>query len=254
MTEKKPPKANKNQSITEPDPKAEPQTPVFLDQDGNPIPFFKKEKERQKEQETKKFRIGLPAFLGGIALLLLLATLTPFYSILMRITPASWQKAVLKPLYIDVTLGSQPQTYSEPLKMPIPESGTLPVLGFDTGICFFFYSTLHSPDPAYIGAGQMEGAKRGKPLAEIIAIGAKDKYEYKMEATSYSENIDKENNIISVICQKFGRAYGTTPESISALYIRPLENFKAAKTSWKSIKHLYDDYSSPLEPNTIQMP
>jgi len=219
--------------------------PEYLDKDGKPIPFLK---QKEKAQQKQGFKIGVPSFLGFVAVLILLASLTPFYSILMRITPASVQKAILKPLYRNISLGTQPQNYNQPIKMPIPEPGTLPILGFDTGICFSFYSTQDNPDPNYIDAKRLKAASRGKNIAEIIAIGKQDKYEYHLESTSYRETIDKDNKIISVICQKLGRAYGSTPKNINELYIRPIEPFKAKKTVWNSVKHLYDDYSSPAEP------
>jgi hypothetical protein len=222
-----------------------------LDKDEKPIPLYKKTTD---EEQKRGFRISFPIFIGGFALIVLLVTVTPLYSILMRVTPNSWQEAILKPLFRSIPLGSQPQRYSEPIKMPIPKDGTLPVLSFDTRICFSFYSTIENPDPNYISLGQMQAAKKGEIIAEIIAVGAQDKYQYRIEDTYYTEAIDKNNKIISVICQRFGRAYGTMPESIEALYIRPIKPFMANKTVWNSIKHLYDDYSSPLEPNGVTTP
>ncbi len=231
--------------MTDSEEQAQEQTqPEYFDKDGKPIPLYK-----DKDEEQKGFKINFPKFIGAIVLIILVASFTPLYSILMRAIPDSLQAAVLKPLYRSVPIGSQPQEYYEPMKIPLPKSGTLPVLGFDTRVCFSFYSTIESPDPNYIKAEQLESAKKGKKIAEILAVGAQDKYEYRMEDTSYSETIDKDNKVMSIVCQKFGRAYGSTPKNIKALYIRPLEPFKAHKTVWKSIKHLYDNYSSPLELN-----
>ncbi len=225
--------------------------PEQLDQDGKPMPLYKKNIDTNHKNSIV---FSFPKFIGFVAVIILLSSLTPLYSILMRTIPDSWQAAMLKPLYRSIPLGSQPQEYYKPMKLPLPKSGKLPVLGFDTRICFSFRSTIENPDPNYIKTEQLKAAKKGEIIAEIIAIGAIDKYEYKMKDTSYAEITDKNNHIISVICQSFGRTYGSTPKNISALYIRPLKPFKANKTVWKSIKHLYDDYSSPLEPNRGNTP
>jgi len=219
---------------------------LYLDKDGKPAPLYKNDEE---VGQTKGLRIGVPWFLGAIVVIALLTSFTPLYSILMHITPDSWQGALLSPIYRNIHLSEDTQKFDAPMEIPLPAPGTLPVLGFDTGICFSFYSTISNPDPSYISANQLKAAKAGKVIAEIIAIGMHDKYEYKVQSTTYAETIDRDNKIMSVICQKFGRAYATTPKKIKALYIRPIQPFTAEKTVWKSIKHLYDDYSSPLELN-----
>lgn len=229
-----------------------PKRPVYLDQYGNPIPFLnQKEKDKPQKQE---YKFGIFSLLGFVAAIILLASLTPFYSVLMLVTPTSIQEKILWPLHRNVTLYAQSTKFDKPVKVPIPEPGTLPVLGFDTGICFSFYSTQSAPDQKYIDAERLTGAVHGKNIAEIIAIGTQGKYEYHLKSITYSETIDNDGRIMSVICQKLGRAYAPTPKNIRALYIRPLEPFVAEKAIWNSTKHLYDDYSSPLEPEKTQMP
>jgi len=219
---------------------------LYLDKDGKPAPLYKNDEE---VEQKRGFRIGVPTFLGTLVVLVLLTSFTPLYSILMRIIPDSWQGALLYPIYRSVPLSEGSQKFDEPMEIPLPAPGTLPILGFDTGICFSFYSTISKPDPSYISAEQLKAAKDGEAIAEILAIGKYDKYEYRVQSTTYTETIDKDNKIISVICQKFGRTYANTPKKIRALYLRPIQPFTAGKTVWKSIKHLYDDYSSPLDPN-----
>ena len=128
------------------------------------------------------------SFLGLVAALILLATLTPLYSVLMLVTPAPLQEKLLWPLYRNVHLYEAPQEFSEPIKVAIPEPGTLPVLGFDTGICFSFHSTRGAPNPEYLSAKRLEDAFRGKNIAEIIAVGKLDKYEYTLGSVTYNRN------------------------------------------------------------------
>ncbi|MCK5374576.1 MAG: hypothetical protein KAJ40_04775 [Alphaproteobacteria bacterium] len=207
-------------------------------------------KDNTKEELPKKqgYQFGFFSFLGLIVVVICLLIFTPLSSGLIYITPNSVQKAILSPLYRNVFLSAEPTTFDKPFKMPIPAPGTLPVLGFDSGICFSFPSTINEPDPDYIDVKHLEAAQRNTPIAEIIAIGAQDKYEYKLESITYRELADINGKTTVIICQKFGRNYASTPKEISSLYIRPLTTFTAHKTVWNSTKHLYNnDMYSPLD-------
>ncbi|MFP4385889.1 MAG: hypothetical protein ACLFRA_01620 [Alphaproteobacteria bacterium] len=227
---------NKNEEQTE---------PVYLDQHGNPIPLLKNESEEKNEKTG--YRFGIVSFFTLVIGILLILTLTPAYSLLINIMPVSIQEKILSPLFRRVVLSEMPRIYDEPMKIEFPKDiKTLPVLGFDTGICFSFYASIETPNPENINTKRLEGARRNKPIAEIIAIDTLNKYEYHLKSTTYKENFDSENRKMSIICQKFGREYASTPRQISALYIRPLSPFKAQKTAWISTKHLYDNQSSPV--------
>lgn len=221
---------------------------LFLNKDGKPIPFFDEAPANKQNKQKQGYKFGIFSFLTIIAAFILLASITPLYSLVIYYIPTSIQEKMLWPLFRNITIYENPHSFAEPKKISLPKQKLLPVLDFDTGICFSFLSTLTNPNPEYINEELLNRAANGKTIAEIIAIGTNDKYEYHLKSVIFKETTDNAGKTISVICQKFGRAYSSTPKKISALYIRPLKPFKAQKTVWNSIKHLYDDYTSPLEP------
>lgn len=218
------------------------QPPVYLDNNGKTIPFIEK---KQQGKQKKTFRIGFVSVLGLFTGFLALFMFTPLPTLLIKLTPTSIKSKILSPLYRETTLSNDLTHFKKPMKLTIPPPGTLPVLGFDTGICFSFYATMAAPNATYIDSKTLAATKRNQPLAEIIAIGKENGYEYHLKSTSYRESIDKKNHVFSIVCQKFGRAYASTPNAIKALYIRPLTPFTAHKTLWNTTKHFHDDHASP---------
>lgn len=233
---------NHNNDIEKPE--KEP-VPAHINQDDQPIPFFNQKKPKEPKQG---YKFGIFSFLVFLIVIIVLPFLVPLYPIIMYYTPDSVQEKVLWPLFRNIPLYTEPHQFDEPEKISIPDPGTLPVLGFDTGICFSFLSSLNEPNPEYIDEERLKEASRGKKIAEIIALEEKDKYEYQLESTIFKEKTDDKGKTTTIICQKFGRSYASTPKKITSLYIRPLAPFKAEKTVWNSVKHLYDEYTSPLEP------
>lgn len=201
-----------------------------------PIPFFG---DKLSRKEKSGYRFGLLSFLSTLALLLIVLTFTPAYSLIISMLPASVHSFMFSNLYQNITLQEETTKIDKPIK--ITPNNPLNVLSFDTGVCFSFYSSQHSENTDYIDAERLKGSVRGKKIAEIIAIGTQDKYKYHLEKMSMNETLDKDDKSLSIVCQKFGNGYGSIPKTISEVHIRPLEPFTAHQIIWSSTKHIYSN-------------
>lgn len=201
-----------------------------------PIPFF--DNQPSKKQKTG-YQFGLLSFLSTLAICMIILTFTPAYSIIISILPPPVHSLIFSNLYQNVILQEETTKIDKPIK--ITPNTPLNVLGFGTGVCFSFYSSRTHEDTEYIDSERLKRSLRGQAIAEIIVIGTQDNYEYHLGEMSLSETLDKDDKELSTVCQKFGKGYGSTPKTISAIYIKPLKPFTAHQVIWSSTKHFYSN-------------
>ena len=164
---------------------------------------------------------------GWTSFLLILIGLAAFFisplpGYMISLIPESFIRSVFSPVVQDITLDKTPGHFKEPRKYKHTEA--LPVLGRDTGLCFIFET---------LDTRSIEKAKRGKPVAEIIAVSMENK-EYTLDNVTLTEGRSDDKKF--VLCQKFSRNDSLIPDKITAIYIRPLTPFTPLRVVWATIK------------------
>ena len=164
---------------------------------------------------------------GWTSFLLILIGLAAFFisplpRYMISLIPEPLIRSVFSPIVQDITLDETPGHFAEPRKYEHTEP--LPVLGRDTGLCFIFET---------LNARSIEKAKRGKPVAEIIAVNMENK-EYTLDNVTLTKGKNDDKKFI--LCQKFSRNDSLIPDKITAVYIRPLSPFTPSKIVWATMK------------------
>lgn len=185
----------------------------------------------------------------GIVFMTILALIITFFSPLLPFfiskIPERYIKSMLKDVYNEKIFIDTTTLIDTPRKFE--SAAPLPVLGQNSGICLSFASTEEKEDKSILSAQHIDRARRGKPIAEIIAVSTENNTEYKLEHMSVNIGTNKNNEPFTVICQKFGRKYSTAPETIRAIYMRPLEPFTPFKIIWASAKNFNNDLLPKLD-------
>lgn len=179
-----------------------------------------------KKKKLNDLTVFILIFLGLGAFFL---SSSPSY--LISLIPQTFTKSMLSGMYKDVVLDDNPARISQPQKYK--KDTPLPVMGYKTGVCFSFPSTLKKENKSAIDIKRLEGAKYGKTIAEIIAI-AEDKTEYILDTVTLNST-----GVESIICQKLSQSNSLFPEAIEAVYIRPLRAFTPSRIIWVTTIDVY---------------
>lgn len=180
-----------------------------------------------KKNERIKGITSFLLILIGVAIFFM----SPIPSYLLSFIPNSFTKMLFSGVYEEVVIDDLSFAITKPQR--ITNSHPFPVLGRDTGLCFSFTTQSLDNNEGNIHRKILEGTKRGKIIAEIIAV-SKGKEEYPLDkVTSYT--IDDK----VIICQKFSKKFSIIPDEIKDIYIRPIETFIPNKVVWRTMKNVY---------------
>ena len=195
------------------------------------------EQEQEKAPKLKDIKESRPKKIGPISAFLLIIIalgaffLSPAPTLISSYIPDSFYRHLYNDLYRYYTLDESGTLIDEPKKFA--HTSNLPILGRNTGLCFEFSATPRKPNNAVITEKQLEDAKRGISIAEVIAVSP-DKKEYTMDDITITHRESGYNK--SIICQKFHLRDSILPEEIEAIYVRPLKKFKPEKVLWATAK------------------
>jgi len=193
--------------------------------------------EQEKIKPQKKKGISGKTVFTLTIIFVLLFFLSPLPEIMVGLIPQSAVRKVLSPLYQEIILEDKTHALKEPRKY---EGKTpLSILSHNTGICFSFYSTPQKADSNIISAKILKDARRGRGIAEVIAVD-KNKREHQLKKVDITErNADEDNEEpTSIICHTFGNYISTLPEAITAIYVRPYDPITPHKVTWFTIKDI----------------
>ena len=193
----------------------------------------------------KNIKIGKRGVVFLTILALIITFFSPILPFLISQIPERYMKAMLKDVYNEHVFINTTTLIDAPRKFE--NAAPLPVLGHNSGLCLSFASTEGKEGKSILSAQRIEEAKRGKPIAEIIAVSTQNNTEYKLQSMSVNIGTNKDQEPFTIICQKFGRKYSTVPEAIQAIYIRPLQPFTPFKIIWASAKNFDNELRPKLD-------
>lgn len=205
------------------------------------IPFFHTDKKKSKAKKKRKkgeYNFGIFSFFLLISIVLGLFTFTPLYSLIIPHIPKHYQASIFQDLYQSVQLVKTRKVLKDPVKLQ--DTKPLPVLGFNSGVCFIFPEEGQNSKKKSLYDETLDDAKQNKPIAEIIAVNNKDGYKYALKETTVDETFDEQNFSILSICQKFGNDYPLLPESVKAVYVRPIKPFIPDRIIWATTSQPYE--------------
>ena len=194
-------------------------------------------KDKVKSQKKRRKILGFKGKAALILLSIFLFFMTPLPMLLTSIMPEDFTRKLMSDFYQDITIDNSSVILDEPVKYD--NNAPYPVLGRESGVCFKFYSTAENQNADYIDIKRIKNAMRGDPIAEIILMDEKKK-QYIPAEIFVSEGADRQEDKtyrdFTVICQKIGRSEIYIPDSVVAIYVRPLEAFRPAEIIWVTQK------------------
>ena len=172
---------------------------------------------QETQNQPPKKRIGSGWLSFSVILFILAAIIiSPIPSYLTSLIPQSVIDLAMSDIAQRIIIDESPAIFTEARKYDPP--APLAVLGRESGLCFTFNT---------LSKDMKNQAKQGRIIAEIIVISG-DKKEYALDEVTLSQD--------KIICQTFSRKNSLVPETIEAIYIRPLSQLSPTVITWASIK------------------
>ncbi len=194
------------------------------------------EREEEIKPQKKKGVSGKTVFAITI-IFVLLFFISPLPEMIIGLIPQSAVRKVLSPLYQEIILEDKTHALKEPRKYE--SKNPLSILSHNTGICFSFYGTPQTADSKIISAKILKDARRGRGIAEVIAVD-NNKKEHQMKKVDITERNREDANEepVSIICHTFGNHISSLPEAITTIYVRPYDPITPHKVTWFTIKNI----------------
>lgn len=162
--------------------------------------------------------------LGG----LILFFFSPLPTLIIQYLPESKIEGLFSGLFENITLDDSGAPIDTPRKYEADRM--LPVLGRDTGLCFFFDETAVKDRMRE----KLNRATRDKPIAEVIAMSPM-REEYPLSYVDLHTGIDGTISAL-ILCHKFEPTQTLMPKAIRAVYARPISTITPYKVTWTTTK------------------